>query len=267
MAIITKISKQVKNDERYNIFLDGKYAFSVDEDVLAKKRLQKGQELSDLDISEIQFHDDIRKGYNMALNYLTARMRTEKEIRTYLKDKEVEESIIPEIIFKLNQYKFINDEEFAIAFVRTQAATSNKGPVTIKRELAEKGVHQNFIERALEEFPFDQQLENAMKLAEKVVRQNQNLSESNVKQKIQQTLMRKGYSSNVIQEALIEVEFEKDTDEEWEAILYQGEKAYRRYSKFEGFEYKQKMKQALYRKGFNMELIDRFLEHKEEEEG
>lgn len=49
-----------------------------------------------------------------------------------------------------------------------------------------------------------------------------------------------------------------------EAIRFQGEKIYRKYSHLSGFEYKQKMKQALYRKGFSMDLIEKFLAEKEE---
>ena len=49
MPIITKITTQKKNKERYNIFMDeGKgeqYAFSVDEAVLIKYQLKKGMEL------------------------------------------------------------------------------------------------------------------------------------------------------------------------------------------------------------------------------
>ena len=53
MGKITKITKQVKNDERYNLFIDGKYAFSVDEAVLARFQLRKGLDVDELEISEI----------------------------------------------------------------------------------------------------------------------------------------------------------------------------------------------------------------------
>jgi len=46
MAIITNVSTQ-KQKKRYNIFLDGQYAFSVSENILIKKRLFKGTNLTD----------------------------------------------------------------------------------------------------------------------------------------------------------------------------------------------------------------------------
>lgn len=68
MPFITKISTQKKNTERFNIFLDDKYAFSVDADVLVKFELKKGKELDDLDIIEIQYGDEVKKGFNRALD-------------------------------------------------------------------------------------------------------------------------------------------------------------------------------------------------------
>jgi regulatory protein len=72
-------------------------------------------------------------------------------------------------------------------------------------------------------------------------------------------LLRKGYPFEVINIAVNESEMEKNVDEEMEAIRFQGEKAHRKYSQYSGFEYQQKMKQALYRKGFPFELIEKFL--------
>ena len=57
---------------------------------------------------------------------------------------------------------------------------------------------------------------------------------------------------------------DKEEDEEMEAIRYQGEKAHRKFSNYTGFEYEQKMKQTLFRKGFSMDLIEKFIEEIEE---
>lgn len=48
MPFITKISTQKKNTERFNIFLDEKYAFSVDADVLVKFELKREKNLMTL---------------------------------------------------------------------------------------------------------------------------------------------------------------------------------------------------------------------------
>ncbi len=141
MAVITKITTQQKNKDRYNIFLDyGKgeeYAFSVDSDVLIKFQLKKGMELDELELTEINYNDDIHKAYNLAIQSLAIRMRSEKEISDYLRLKDVEEPVIHEVIHKLVAQKYLNDHEFALAYVRTQVNTTDKGANVISKELKE----------------------------------------------------------------------------------------------------------------------------------
>ncbi|MGZ4162048.1 MAG: recombination regulator RecX [Neobacillus sp.] len=263
MAIITKITTQQKNQDRFNIFMDyGKgeeFAFSVDSDVLIRYQLKKGMELDDFSFLEIQYQDDIRKAYNLAIQYLARRMRSEKEITDYLAQKEMEEPVINEVLHKLTAQKYINDQEYALSYVRTQMNTADKGPNLIKMELKEKGISERILELALAEYPFAVQVEKAMKISAKFFQKNPKESQRIIKQKLENLLLRKGFPFEVINIAVNESEMEKNVDEEMEAIRFQGEKAHRKYSQYSGFEYQQKMKQALYRKGFPFELIEKFL--------
>ena len=272
MAIITKITTQQKNVDRFNVFMDygkGKgeeFAFSVDSDVLIKFNLKKGLELDDFSFLEIQYQDDIRKAYNLAVNYLARRMRSEKEIKDYLIKKELDEAVINEVLHRLISQKYINDQEYALAYVRTQANTTDKGPDLIKLELKEKGIGEGTLMQALEEYPREQQIEKATKMSEKFFQRNSKESLKIQKQKLENLLLRKGYSFEVIGIAVNETEVEKEDDEEMGAVRFQGEKAHRKYAHLSGFEYQQKMKQALYRKGFSMDNIERFLSDLESEE-
>ncbi|WP_462408819.1 recombination regulator RecX [Neobacillus sp. Marseille-QA0830] len=265
MAIITKITTQQKNEDRFNLFLDkGKgeeYAFSVDSDVLIKFGLKKGMEIDEFSIMEVQYQDDIRKAYNLAIHYLARRMRSEKEVREYLLKKELDKPIINEVLHKLANQNYLHDEEFAMAFVRTQVQTSDKGPDIIKQELKEKGIAEDFILRALKEFPQELQLDKAVKLSQKFFNKSSKESLKIQKQKLEQMLVRKGYPFGIIQVAATELQDNGQEQAEFAAIQYQGAKAHRKFSQYNGFEYEQKMKQALYRKGFSMELIEKYLAH------
>ncbi|MGG3562839.1 recombination regulator RecX [Neobacillus rhizosphaerae] len=272
MAIITKITTQQKNIDRFNVFMDygkGKgeeFAFSVDSDVLIKFQLKKGMELDDFSFLEIQYQDDIRKAYNLAINYLARRMRSEKEIKDYLLKKELNEPVINEVLHRLISQKYINDQEYAFAYVRTLANTTDKGPDLIKMELKEKGIKEDILIQALEEYPREQQIEKATKMSEKFLQKNTKESIKIQKQKLEHLLLRKGYPFEVIQIAVNETEVEKEDDVEMEAVRFQGEKAHRKYAHLSGYEYQQKMKQALYRKGFSMDNIERFLSEIESDE-
>ncbi|RFU62990.1 recombination regulator RecX [Peribacillus glennii] len=263
MPQITKITTQKKHTDRYNIFIDyGKgeeYAFSVDEEVLLKFQLKKGKDIDDFDLADIQYHDDIQKAFTLALNFLSYRMRSEAEVRAYLKKKEIDGPIVQEAVHKLYQYKYLDDLEFAKAFVRTQMNSGQKGPVTVRMELKEKGIDDKKIEDALPLYTFELQEEHARRLAEKSIAKEKNISERALKQKLEQTLLRKGFSTDVIVEALLNVNLEKDSDEEWGSLCHQAEKAHRRLQKYTGFEYEQRMKQALFRKGFSIDSIERYL--------
>lgn len=262
MPIITKITTQKKNKERYNIFTDeGKgeqYAFSVDEAVLIKYGLKKGLELDDSFLTEIYYEDDIRKAFNLALHYLTRRIRSEAEVRTYLLEKEIDAPIIQEVIFKLYEYKFLNDEQYAVAYVRTQMNTTDKGVVLIRRELKERGISDVLIDQALVEYPYEAQLETARKICEKIVGKNRKDSNKALKQKLEQRLVRKGFSFDIISNAIGKTQLER-YDDVMEALVYQAEKLQRKYANDTGYEYEQKMKSALYRKGFTLDQIEKYL--------
>lgn len=259
MAVITSISVKKAQETRYHIFLDGEYAFSVDEEVLARFQLKKGKSISESEMQMILQEDEIRKGVHLAVQFLSYRMRSKKEIIDYLERKGVGAPFIDGILTKLSAYHYIDDAAYANAYVRTQVQTTKKGPNVIKQELQVKGIHDQQIQQSLTLYKDEQILEHAIYLGEKLVRKHQQLSERSLKQKIQHHLMIKGYSEDQAARALKEIHYQKDEDEEWEALQHHGLKAHKRYRHLEKKEYQMKLKQALYRKGFSFEQIERFI--------
>ncbi|MCD0913353.1 recombination regulator RecX, partial [Staphylococcus aureus] len=80
MPKITKIEVQKKNKERFNLFLDEQFEMGIDIDTLVKFNLKKGQQLEAADMAEIQKYDHYRIGLNKAIQYLSYKKRTEKEV-------------------------------------------------------------------------------------------------------------------------------------------------------------------------------------------
>ncbi|MFB6468357.1 recombination regulator RecX [Cytobacillus sp. Hz8] len=263
LAIITKITVQKNKSDRYNIFMDyGKgeeYAFSLDEDVLIKSHLKKGLELDPFSITEITYQDDIRKAYNLAVQYLARRIRSEHEVRMYLHKAETDEPIIQEVIHKLYEFQFLDDEEYAKAYVRTLMNTTDKGSVSARRELKEKGISEANIDVAMREYSSDFEFDKAKGISAKFYQKNKKDSLRIVKQKLEQLLIRKGYGLDLIAQVLEEIKKDDEEDSDFQAIQVQGEKAVRKFSKLSGYEFEQKMKQTLYRKGFSLELVERYL--------
>lgn len=122
------------------------------------------------------------------------------------------------------------------------------------------------ISEALIEFPDEVQLEKAIQLADKFLQKNKKDSAKVVKQKLEQMLIRKGHPYKIIQETFDSLDLSQDQEDELEILRKQGNKLVNKYRNETGYEFTQKMKQALYRKGFSIELIDRFLAELPEEE-
>ncbi len=266
MKVITKIGRQKNNPERYNIYLDEVYAFAVDEGTLIKFGLMRGKLLEPMEIEEITYEDEIAKAFNKALHYLGFQMRSEYEVRKKLLDAGHGEAVVQEAIIKLEKLGFLNDETYSKALLETKKRTMKKGPRAIRQDLHKKGIAKNLQDEVLETFSYEEQLELARQLAEKEMRAGSRRTPAQLKQKIQDVLMRKGYSFQIVSDILESMTFERAEDEWHDLIEAQGDKIWRKYAaKFEGMERNMKVKQALYQKGFPVEIINRFIEEKEQE--
>ncbi|WP_100371811.1 recombination regulator RecX [Bacillus sp. FJAT-45037] len=271
MIKITKVTVQKRIKGRYNLFIDRgageEYGFSVDEAILLKYGLKKGLELEENELTEVIEKDEEKKTHHLALNFLSYRMRSIHEMEEYLTKKERHPEHVERVISKLIELKFLNDQEFSKAYVESKKLTLLKGPMKLRQELMQKGVGPQYIAEALETFPEEEQVEKMIKWLEKKEARKPKQSLSSFKQKLATQLMAKGFSRQAIQLALNEVTFTVDNSEELEALMFQGDKLKRKYStKYEGWEYKQRMKQALYQKGFSLDMISTYLSQEQEDE-
>lgn len=261
MPIITKIELQKKRKDRYSIFLDENYAFSVQEDLLIKFRLRKGLELSNTQIEEITFEDEYKRAYLMAINYLSYRMRTISEMESYLTKKEISRTWTEKIIVKLIENNLLDDQLFANAFVRDRMAHASKGPQQLKQELAAKGVKQAIINEALNQFDFDTQKEIAGNWLRKEQKKRSSHAHHKRMNQLRYKLYQKGFNKDVISEVFAENKSAVDTDREAAIFTKQAEKLWNKHQrKLEGYELQMKVKAALFQKGFQTEMIDDYIE-------
>ncbi|MDF2557178.1 MAG: recX [Bacillales bacterium] len=266
MPIISKIEQQKKNTNRFNIYLDNngvsEFAFGVSDDTLVRFALSKGKELSAEEMTQIQFDDLVSKFFNASMNYISYRPRSEKEIKTYLKEHECEEEIIEEVVNRLSQYGYLDDLKFAMAYVRNEMNVSGKGPLEIRKGLFEKGVIASIQDEALTEYPEELQFENAIKWAKKSFKK-QKTSYREAYQKTFQFILNKGFSVDQAKKAISECDEPRDSTE-WETLCMIGYKYHRKYRNYEGYDYNQKMKKALFGKGYSIALITKFLNNGKE---
>lgn len=90
------------------------------------------------------------KHKQQALRYLNVRMRSELEMRLYLKKKQISTEEIDEIIQYLYHYKYLDDESFAESFVRDKLRFHPCGRNKLIYALKEKGINEFIIEDVME---------------------------------------------------------------------------------------------------------------------
>lgn len=265
LRTITKISRQKKAANRYNIFLDEVYAFGVSEDMLVKFNLRKGLSLTETEIEEITKNDDWHRVYAQAIRYLSYRMRSEKEMRAYLQKQEATRHVIDGIIERLKREKYLDDAAFADAFVKDRMNHSSKGPALIIKELSEKGISHRIVNEALKQYSYERQRQTALKWAEKQQKRKSSQSYRKRNEQLKMKLMQKGFSREIADDAVTEAKPPLDEEAEYDSLQKQADKLYRRYRKrYEGNELQLKLKSSLYNRGFQGDLIDEYVAKLEE---
>lgn len=204
MPRITKIESQKKNPKRRSIFLDGKFAFGLDEEVLYKYGLKIGEEVDQERIDQVLKSEVKKESKDATLKFLSYRMRSEKEVRDKLKKKGFANDLIAEVIKDLKRVNLLNDYEFASAWIRDRISNKPRGKTLLKQELWKKGIKEEIIEKVLREYFEDEEVELnlAKKLLEKRKKRYENLDKNVAKRRMMSFLLRRGFSYETVKEVL-----------------------------------------------------------------
>ncbi len=168
MNEITAITPQVKDKRRCNIYIDGRFCCGLTLEATVKNRLKVGKIVTEEALAEIQLESEKNTAFDKALTHLSATRKTEKQIRTYLAGKGYLPAVIDHVVEKLRGYNFLNDGEYAEAYVESVAA--RKGGRLIRMELKGKGVSDEEIDAALESRAEGSEEEAAQRILQKYMR-------------------------------------------------------------------------------------------------
>ncbi len=143
-----------------------------------------------------------RSAMNQALFYLGGAARTKKQMREYLLKKEHSEEIIEATLARLLEYGYLNDGEYAEAFVRSRGSTGGRHKLQIA--LMQKGLDRETAEHAAASVSDEDELRGAAGWIAKWERQFEGLSERERRDKIYRRLASRGYDWEIIKKALDE---------------------------------------------------------------
>ncbi|MEK9195879.1 MAG: RecX family transcriptional regulator [Patescibacteria group bacterium] len=148
---ITDIKAQVKRNDRYSIYGDGKYVFSLSENELLNSGIKINQEYDGEELEKLHLTVVLDKAYDRSLNMISRRPRSIWEMRQYLKQKDYDDNVIDEILNKLSNRKYLDDEKFAEAWVRDRRALKKTSKRRLQQELRAKRVSDTVIQKVLAE--------------------------------------------------------------------------------------------------------------------
>jgi len=196
--IITKLSEQIKRPERVNIFLDGKYSFSLTLSQLLDEKLKVGTEISADEEKRLKKLSDDGKLKARALEWLMLRPRSAKECGDYLRRKGLEQEQIQQWLSEFQAKSYQSDEYFSKWWVE-QRQHKLRSSSYIRQELRSKGVASDVIEQAL-----DSKQSSEGDLLKQLIAKKQQAARYQDPQKLTAYLMRQGYRYSEISDALAE---------------------------------------------------------------
>ena len=152
---ITALEPQARHPGRWNVSLDGHFAFGVTEAIILSEGLTVGQELTDEDVARIQAHEAEQKLLDAAMRFLAPRPRSRMEVRRRLlrphpKRPTPSPEAVERILQRLEQLGFLNDRDFAGFWVENRERFSPRAARALGQELRQRGVDRETAEDVTE---------------------------------------------------------------------------------------------------------------------
>lgn len=211
---ITDIKPAVKNPHRVNIFVDGRYDFSLDLAQVVDFRLKVGSNVTNEQLEEYRKASEFGKLYQRSLEYVLRRPRSIKELRDHLrltrrkrqvKNRLSEQKLplfsdcdIENVIERLKQKGYLDDEKFAKYYVENYHVSQGISYRRLVEELRKKGLSTEQIQQATSEYSRDEDEE-----IKKIIRRKRNKYDDD---KLTAYLVRQGFSYQKIVAVLSEMD-------------------------------------------------------------
>lgn len=204
---ITRLERLRGKKKRYAVHLDGVRAFEVSETIASEHHLGTGDEIDAETVSAIQAADSAAQARDIALNYISFRPRSTREVMDHLRRKGIPRPAAQKIADRFTELRLIDDLEFARMFVRDRMRRKRTGTVLLRQELAAKGIPREMADRVLEENVSDDSLAEAAatlarKRAEHASPAHRRLEPAQRRQRLIEYLLRRGFSYDIAQRAV-----------------------------------------------------------------
>lgn len=248
-----KIVKIKEKQDYVVIYLDNDEKINISVENYFKYYLSKTKGLDEDTYLKLKNEEITLLAYKKAINKLSQKDYTVKQISDYLKIKHnLEYKDIDIIIEKLKNYDLLNDEKYCINRINYL----NKDNLSIKQikvKLLKEGIKEELIEKYLIN-DYKEELNKCLNIASKYERSIKNKSSNLKKQSILNKLVGLGYSYDLAKSAVDSLNIE--VDNEYELCKREYARGLLKYSKkYKDYELKNKIYAYLLSKGFSASMI------------
>jgi len=183
---------------KYNVYLSSGEVITLDERVITENELLLKNMLDKKLYDKVISENKVYEMMDIAIKYISVRIRSIKEIKDYLKKKYYEESLIEIVISKLIKLGYLDDDKFAKSFIKDKLNFTSMGDYKIKMELERLGVSSEIIEENMSVIDENILEEKMKKQISKMIRTNKKYTEQVLKNKIYTHLVSAGFTKEKV---------------------------------------------------------------------
>lgn len=207
---------------RISLFIDGEFDFSVDKETFLKENLCVGKKLTQSAYEILKDETQYQKAKEKAFALLSERSYPRKTLEDKLLT-DFTEDCVEQVLCRLEELGLIDDIDYAKRSARDMVHLKHFALSRIRCELRKKGIGENDIEDALEEFDSEEETERLTELLR--TKYYRELLNEQGKKKVFSALLRLGYEAEEIRRQIdfvcseIPEEEKQDPAEEIRALL------------------------------------------------
>lgn len=182
----------------YNVYLSNGEVLELNGKVITDNELLIKKDIDNELYDKLKRDNTICILVDTSVKYIDRRLRSINELRDYLKNKEEDTIIIEEVIDKLIDYKYLDDDRFTKAFIKDKLNFTNWGDYKIKNELKRLGVNEEIIYNNMTSIDDNIYYERINKIIDKDISTNKKYGGIKLKNKIYNHLLTLGYSKEKV---------------------------------------------------------------------
>lgn len=182
----------------YNVYLSNGEVLELNGKVITDNELLIKKDIDNGLYDKLKRDNTICILVDTSIKYIDRRLRSINELRDYLKNKEEDTIIIEEVIDKLIDYKYLDDDRFTKAFIKDKLNFTNWGDYKIKNELKRLGVNEEIIYNNMTSINDNIYYERINKIIDKDISTNKKYGGIKLKNKIYNHLLTLGYSKEKV---------------------------------------------------------------------